>query len=76
MRRIRAEPQPTAFDGLSFEVERRIVERSDKPVRRQLALELSWSRLDAVAGTRSMPLRRRPSCSSTRWSFRQGCTGP
>jgi hypothetical protein len=43
----------TAFDGLSFEIERRIVERSaTNPFAISLSLEPSWSRLDAVAGTR------------------------
>jgi hypothetical protein len=43
----------TAFDGLSFEIARRVVERSaTNPFAVTLALEPRWSRLDAVAGTR------------------------
>jgi hypothetical protein len=42
-----------AFDGLSFEVARRIVERSaTNPFAVTVSLEPRWSRLDAVTGTR------------------------
>jgi hypothetical protein len=43
----------TAFDGLSFEIARRIVERSaTNPFAVTVSLEPRWSRLDATAGTR------------------------
>lgn len=43
----------TTFDGLSFEITRRIVERSaTNPFAVTLSLEPRWSRLDPLAGTR------------------------
>jgi hypothetical protein len=43
----------TAFDGLSFEIARRVVERSaTNPFAITVSLEPRWSRLDATAGTR------------------------
>jgi hypothetical protein len=43
----------TAFDGLSFEIARRIIERSaTNPFAVTFALEPRWARLDGVAGTR------------------------
>jgi hypothetical protein len=43
----------TAFDGMSFEIARRVVERSaTNPFAVTLALEPRWSRLDPIAGTR------------------------
>jgi hypothetical protein len=43
----------TAFDGLSFEIERRLIERSaTNPFAVTVSLEPRWLRLDPVAGTR------------------------
>ena len=44
----------TVFDGLSFEIAHRILERSaTNPFAVTIALEPRWSRLDAVPGTRA-----------------------
>jgi hypothetical protein len=43
----------TAFDGLSFEIAHRVLERSaTNPFAITLSLEPRWSRLDPIAGTR------------------------